>query len=47
MTTKNIFIGPYKTGLQKNVEPFMLPEEAFPDLQNAYVWTGKLKKKIE
>lgn len=43
--SKNIFIGPYKTGLQKNLEPFMLPEEAFTELQNAYVWRGRVKKK--
>ncbi len=42
---KNIFIGPYKTGLQKNLEPFMLPEEAFPNLEDAYVWRGRVKKK--
>lgn len=43
--TQNIFIGPFQTGLQRNVEPFMLPEEAFSELQDAYVWRGRVKKK--
>ena len=40
-----LFIGPYETGVQRNVEPFMLPNEAFPTLTDAYVWRGRVKKK--
>jgi hypothetical protein len=43
--TQHIFIGPYETGLQKNVEPFMLPQEAFSVLEDAYVWRERVKKK--
>ncbi len=35
----------YKTGLQKNREPFIIEEDAFADLVNAYVWRGRIKKK--
>jgi len=40
-----LFIGPYKTGLQKNLKPWLLNEEAFVNLFNAYVWRGRVKKK--
>lgn len=35
----------YKTGLQRNREPFIIEEDAFVDLVNAYVWRGRAKKK--
>jgi len=40
-----LFIGPYESGLQKNLEPWMLPNEAFVTLEDAYVWRGRVKKK--
>lgn len=40
-----LFIGPYKTGLERDVEPWLLPEEAFPTLEDSYVWRGRVKKK--
>jgi hypothetical protein len=40
-----LFIGPYQIGAQQDLKPFMLPEEAFPVLTNAYVWRGRVKKK--
>ena len=40
-----LFIGPYEAGLQKDLEPWMLPNDAFPVLEDAYVWRGRVKKK--
>lgn len=40
-----LFIGPYESGLQRNLEPWLLPNEAFPILEDAYVWRGRVKKK--
>lgn len=40
-----LFIGPYKEGLQRNLEPWLLPQDAFPILEDAYVWRGRVKKK--
>jgi len=41
----NLLIGPYKEGLVRNVEPFLLPNDAFPILEDAYLWRGRIKKK--
>lgn len=35
----------YRTGLQKNREPFIIEQDAFAQLFNAYVWRGRIKKK--
>jgi hypothetical protein len=40
-----LFIGPYKTGLERDLEPWLLPEEAFPTLEDAYVWRSRVRKK--
>src|SRR5574338_9787 len=40
-----LFIGPYELGAEKNLTPFMIPEQAFPTLTNAYVWRGRVRRK--
>lgn len=40
-----LFIGPYEIGVQQNLKPFMLPESAFPDLLNAFVFRGRVERK--
>jgi len=39
-------IAPMTEGLQTDVEPWLLPEEAFAELKNAYVWRGRLRKRF-
>lgn len=34
------------TGLQNNVEPWLIPDQAFAILNNAYVWRGRLRKRF-
>jgi hypothetical protein len=46
MTIKSYLIGPIGTGLQNNIEPWLLPEDAFETLTNAYVWRGRVKKRF-
>lgn len=41
----DILIGPFQTGIQRDREPYLLPQEAFVDLEDAYVWRGRVKKK--
>ena len=40
-----LFIGPYDVGAKRNLKPFMLPEAAFPNLQNALVFRGRVERK--
>ena len=46
MVLKNYLIAPFQTGLQNNVEPWLLPEDAWAVLENAYVWRGRTKKRF-
>lgn len=34
------------SGLFKYTEPFLAPEKAFPELENAYCWRSKVRKKL-
>ncbi len=46
MPQKAYFIGPYESGLVKAVKPWLLPEDSFSRLRNAYVWRGRVKKRV-
>lgn len=46
MYLKPYLIGPFETGLQNNEEPWLLPEDAFQFLENAYVWRGRVRKRF-
>lgn len=39
------FVGPYKTGQQYDLDAYLIPEDAFPTLVNAYLWRGRIYKK--
>lgn len=34
------------SGLENNLEPFLIPEDAFQFLTNAYVWRGRVRKRF-
>lgn len=40
-----IFIAGYSSGLEQDKKPFLLPDQAFPRLENAYVWRNRVKKR--
>jgi hypothetical protein len=42
------YIGAYdnNSGLQKNIKPFLLPDNAFATLDNAYVFRGRVRKRF-
>ena len=44
--TQPLFIGPYDLGVHTNLKPFMIPEKAFEDLENAFVFRGRIQKKM-
>lgn len=41
-----LLIGPDELGVQNNYKPFMIPEKAFSNLFNAYVFRGRVQKKF-
>ena len=46
MVLKSFLIGPMQEGWINRVEPFYLPEEAFYELEDAYVWRGRVRKRF-
>lgn len=42
------FIAPFdnNSGLQRNVKPFMITDQAFQNLNNAYAWRGRIRKRF-
>lgn len=44
--SQRFLVGPYKAGLEKDVKPWLLPEDAFETLDNAYVWRGRVRKRL-
>lgn len=45
MSLQSIDLFGFNSGLQKNKKPFLLTEDAFVTLENAYVWRGEVKKR--
>jgi hypothetical protein len=48
MPMDRFYIGPYdkNSGLRTDVKPFVIPEEAFATLNNAYVYRGRVRKRF-
>ncbi len=46
MPLDQFLIAPLSKGLQTDVEPWLIPEEAFAELRNAYVWRGRVRKRF-
>jgi hypothetical protein len=48
MPGDRFFIAPYdkSSGLQTNYRPFAIPDEAFSELNNAYVFRGRVRKRF-
>ncbi len=44
--TQRFLIAPYGTGLQNDIKPWLIPEDAFSDLQNLYVWRSRVIKRL-
>ena len=43
---KSFLISDFDVGLEKDKEPFLLPEKAFPVLEDAFVFRGKVKRRF-
>lgn len=46
MAYDRFMIAPINTGLQQDVKPFLIPDDAFARLQNAYVFRGRVRKRF-
>lgn len=46
MAWNRFLIAPYKSGLRKDLSPFMIPDDAFVRLKNAYVFRGRVRKRF-
>lgn len=46
MVLKSYLIGPQTEGMQNNIKPFFLPEEAYFDLQDVYIWRDRVRKRF-
>jgi len=45
MTTTPFLISDFKQGLERDLQPWLLPRDAFPNLINAYLFRGVIRKK--
>lgn len=43
--TSSLIISNFKTGFETDREPFLINNDAFPVLSNAYIWRGRILKK--
>lgn len=39
-------IAPFTTGFETYLKPWLIPDDAFETLQNAYVWRGRVRKRF-
>jgi hypothetical protein len=46
MAYDKFIIAPINSGLRKDVKPFLIPDDAFAKLRNAYVFRGRVKKRF-
>lgn len=46
MATDRFLIAPYNSGWENDLEPFLLPDDAFVSLRNAYIYRGKIRKRF-
>ena len=46
MAYDRFLIAPFKTGLQQDLKRFLLPEDAFSQMNNAFVFRGRIKKRF-
>jgi hypothetical protein len=43
---KPFLIAPQNSGLETDIEPFLLPEDGYPELENMYLYRGRLKRRL-
>jgi len=46
MSYQPFLIANARVGLERDMEPWLLPNDAFPDLEDCYMWRGRVKKRL-
>lgn len=46
MPFDRFMIAPFKTGLETDLKPWMIPDDAFAEFNNAYVFRGRIRKRF-
>lgn len=46
MSYDRFLIAPYDDGMRTDLEPWLIPEQSFQQLSNAYVWRGRVRKRF-
>lgn len=46
MAFDRFLIAPFNTGLQTDLKPFLILDDAFTELQNAYIFRGRVRKRF-
>lgn len=46
MSYQPFLIADTRVGMEKDITPFLLPNDAYPDLQDCYLWRGRIKKRL-
>lgn len=45
MSSKPFLIANYQIGVERDLEPWLLPDQAFPTLEDAYLYLGRIKRR--
>lgn len=46
MTSQSFLISGFDVGLERDMEPFLLPEKAFPTLEDVYIYRGRVERRF-
>lgn len=46
MAIDRFLIAPLEEGLRTDLKPWLIPDSAYAELNNAYIFRGRLKKKV-
>lgn len=46
MPFDRFLIAPYNEGIREDLRPFLIPDDAFAELKNAYVYRGRIRKRF-
>ena len=45
MSYSPLLIANTRVGIERDLEPWLLPQDAYPDLEDCYIWRGRIEKR--